>query len=166
VLGRIDTEAIARAAEAEALLETLAAMLDPKAEPGRYAGRRASDTLKDLRSNAHRCPRAEQLILDLCDAAEEGQEHRNWLVHSHVVPSLDGEWAELQKPARREERWDRRRFKAEQVNRIAARFAWVFTAVSYAVNLLDEETAATVIEPLGPPPPVDFDWSPVPGPGS
>ena len=83
--------AIARAAEAEALLESLAAMLDPDAEPGRYSGRRASDTLKDLRANAHRWPLAEQLILQLCDAAEEGQEHRNWLVHSHVVPSLDGE---------------------------------------------------------------------------
>lgn len=71
------------------------------------------------------------------------------------------EWAELQKPAKREEHWERRRFKVEQIGRIAARFAWVYRAVEYAVDI-GEGGSSAIVEPLGPPPPVEFDWSPAP----
>ena len=96
----------------------------------------------------------------LCDAAEDGQKKRNWLVHSEFVPSEDGLFAALAKPASGRPRADMGRFKVEQINRLAARFVWVSQAITYVLNT-DEDGHVANVDPLGtPPPPVDLDWSP------
>jgi hypothetical protein len=151
--------AIARAAEAEQQLEFLLELLVPDSEPGDHRGRRAKETLDDLRKNAYRWPHAEGQIHALCDAAEEGQEKRNWLVHAQVIPSIDGLRVSLVKPTRKQPDAKVEEFRVEQINRIAARFVWVSKAVMYAINT-SADGRVPFIDPLGPAPAVEFDWSP------
>ena len=147
VVGR----AIARATKTKGMLESLLGMVRSEDEPGTHRGKNAGRTLAGLRANASRWPHVEQRILALCDAAEEGQWKRSWLVHSGIVPSEDGLFAALAKPSSGRPRAVVERFKVEQINRIAARFVWVSQAITYVLNT-DEDGNVSFVDPLGPPP--------------
>lgn len=151
-LGRM----ICRAAEAEVMLEALAADLYPEKADGWFAGRNTSAVANEIVQAADRWPNQAVHIRELAAAMQDTADVRNWLVHAWVLSSQDGEWVELQKPVRGAQRWGRRRIFVGEVDVLSARFVWVLRAVVRVESEhdweMDGQPSAYVEAWQGPPP--------------
>lgn len=147
---------ISRAGEWESQAETTLALLlgEP---PEKYRRCGADNVVKKLRANAHRWPHIESRVNELCDAAVPALDQRNWLVHSWVTPSWSGEVVDLRKPIKRQAHAGQRTASVEQTQRLAARFVWLIEATSRVVAHMHANERGPVTEPLGPPPPIDYE---------
>jgi hypothetical protein len=161
-LGRM----ICRAAEAEAVLESLAAELNPEAGRDKLAGLNALAVTAAIERAAPRWPRQEQQIRQLVRVMREGAEIRNWLVHAWVLSPQSGDWVELQKPIRVSKDWGRRRIERRDVDALAARFVWVLQAVTRVLTehgWEEQGTASVFVDSLSEPPPLPpFEELPLP----
>jgi hypothetical protein len=152
-LGRM----ICRAAEAEALLESLAADLHPEEPRGTYSGANAQAVAEAILDSADRWAGQERQLRALVEVMRAGADQRNWLVHGWVMPIAGGDGVELQKPVRNRDTWGRRRIVVAEVDLLAARFSWVLDAVVRVVNEHDWEVQSiqsAFAEPLSDPPPL------------
>lgn len=147
---------ICRAAEAEVLMESLASDLygsDQKA----WSGVPTNQIADAVTKAAPRWPNQAAQIGALVDVMNESAQVRNWLVHAWVLSAGNGEWVELQKPMRGHPNWGRRRIWVEEVYVLAARFRWVFDAITRVVNERtweEDNSPASFAEPLREAPPM------------